>query len=202
MFSRQDDNFWSSAMTRRLKVLGSDALLVSWYLETSPLRNMIGLYYLPESAIAYDLGISPERAHSGLRSTIQAGFSRYDNANEVVWVVDMICRQVATKLKPTDKQVKAVIKRYASAPNNLFLAEFFDRHRQAFHLLDRREYQLSEASPFEAPLKPLASQEQEQEQQSPCQKEELYQDRALRSEDSGDLAGRPNVIPLARGGAA
>src|SRR5690625_7164771 len=73
--------------------------------------------------------------------------------------------QFAEELKTTDKRCKRVQNEYESVTENPFLSAFYDRYHQAFNMTKRRGDDAQTARPFQAPYKPLGSQEQEQEQE-------------------------------------
>jgi hypothetical protein len=138
-----------------------EAQVVAAYLLSSPHANMLGLYYLPLAYIAHDTGIPFEGASKGLQRVIEAGFCRYDEDAEVVWVVNMAFYQIAESLSATDNRVKNIQSEYDKLPNNKYLDDFFDLYSGPFKIKIRREIERGS----EAPSKPLRSQEQEQEQE-------------------------------------
>ena len=160
-YSRVGPKFWIGSTGKRLRAAGMEAQIVAMYLMTSPHANMLGLYYCPTMFIAHETGLGLEGACKGLRSAIEAGFCEYDEASEVVWVIEMAAYQVGDSLKPGDLRVKGVQNEYASLPENPYLARFYEKYCDAF----RMSSCLVNGSPFQAPSKPLRSQEQEQEQE-------------------------------------
>lgn len=164
-YAKQYPSFWTNAIGKRLKSAGPAAVVVALYLETSPHSNMLGLYWLPKLYLAHETGLGVEGASEALRRVIEAGFCRYDEASEVVWVVDMAVRQLAKQLKAADNQVKSVQREYDALPENAFLSEFYDRHWKGFHLADRRTPAPENGRALQGPSEPLRSQEQEQEQE-------------------------------------
>jgi len=147
---------------------------------------MLGLYYLPIPTIAHELGWPEQEVLKALRRVSEApskglpdSFCRFDEQNEVVWVVKMAGWQVLKQwepLSPKDNRCKGIQRDYDILPNNMFLGDFFDFYEPYFHLTTRREPKQN-GSPFEAPSKPLRSQEQEQEQ------EQEQIDRSIRISD-------------------
>lgn len=160
-YSKVGPKFWIGATGKRLRSAGMEAQIVAMYLLTSPHANMLGLYYCPTMFIAHETGLGLEGASKGLQSAIEAGFCEYDEASEVVWVVEMASYQIADQLKPNDLRVKGVHNEYMSLPSNPYLIRFFEKYKDAFCMAECR----GKTSPNEAPSKPLASQEQEQEQE-------------------------------------
>lgn len=182
-YAKVSPQFWIGSTGKALRKAGAEAQIVAMYLMTSPHANMLGLYWLPELYIAAETGLSPEGASKGLRRAIEAGFCRYDEESEMVWVVEMAQYQIAERLEPTDKRCKGIQKELESLPNNPFSKEFLHRYAVAFNL--------NTASPSEAPSKPLRSQEQEQEQ-------EQEQD-AADAQQQGEQHQPANVVTLTAG---
>lgn len=160
-YSKVGPNFWIGATGKRLRAAGMEAQVVAMYLMTGPHANMLGLYYCPVMFIAHETGLGFEGASKGLARAIEAGFCEYDHDSEVVWVVEMASYQIGDALDPRDKRARGVQNEYDSLPRNPYLARFFDKYGEAFCMSACRET----TSPFEAPSKPLRSQEQEQEQE-------------------------------------
>jgi hypothetical protein len=150
-------SFWMGETGREIIQSGPESTIVALYLMTSPHANMLGLYYLPIAYISHDTGLLLEGASKGLQRVCEAGLCGYDKGSQVVWVYEMARFQVEDSLKPGDKRVIGINKEYQRLPKCLFLGDFFDKYHKAFHLEARRG--------FEAPCKPLRSQEQEQEQE-------------------------------------
>ena len=151
--------FWTGNTGRLLRD-DRETQVVALYLITGPHANMIGLYYLPTAYITADTGIPFEGASKALARLSDAGFCKYDQATEVVWIVEMARHQIGGQLLPADKRCKSIHREYMSLPHNIFLTEFFDRYSGAFHLAARRG-----EGAEQAPSVPLRSQEQEQEQE-------------------------------------
>lgn len=160
-YSKVSPAFWIGPTGKRLRAAGMEAQIVAMYLMTSPHANMLGLYYCPAMYIAHETGLGMEGASKGLARAIEAGFCEYDEASEVVWVIEMAAYQVGEGLACTDKRCKGVQNEYSALPENPYLVRFFERYRGDFHL----EVCRGKVSPFEGASKPLASQEQEQEQE-------------------------------------
>ena len=164
-YSKISPQFWIGRTGKALRNAGPEATIVALYLMTCPHANMLGLYYLPLVFVAHETGLGFEGASKGLRRAIEAGFCRYDEASEVVWVVEMARYQIADSLKDKDLRIKGVQNEYDALPENPYLSDFFERYGSAFRMDRRRDEITPDASPFEAPSKPLESQEQEQEQE-------------------------------------
>lgn len=164
-YGKVSPQFWIGETGKRLKKAGAEAQVVGLYLMTSPHANMLGLYYMPSIYIAHETGLGIEGASKGLRSCIEAGFCEYDEASEMVWVFEMAKYQIAEALDPNDKRCKGVQNEYNSLPSNPYLARFYAKYCEAYSMTKKRSVEVQEGSPFEAPSKPLASQEHEHEQE-------------------------------------
>lgn len=164
-YGKVSPQFWIGKTGKELKAKGHEALIVSMYLLTNPHANMIGLYYLPVVYIAHETGLGFEGACKGLRSTIEAGFCHYDDAAEVVWVVEMARHQIATALKPNDNRCMGIQREYDAQPESSLLSMFFDKYADSFNLSGRREIQEETTRGFQGASKGLRSQEQEQEKE-------------------------------------
>jgi hypothetical protein len=164
-----------------------EAQLVVDYLVTCQHANMLGVYYLPIAYLAVDTGLTQEGAWKGLRQAIEVGFCRYDEAAEVVWVLNMAREQVGD-LDAKDNRCKGIQKEYDALPDNAFLGAFFDAYVDAFHMTARRG-----ATPLRAPSEPLRSQEQEQEHEQEHEQEQ--------PQDRPAAAARAGRSPVARSGA-
>lgn len=149
--------FWTGETGRVLKKSGPETMLVAMYLVTSPHANALGLYYLPILFIAHETGLTFEGASKGLQRASEGGFCAYDYENEIVWVHEMARFQIGDSLSPKDNRVKWIKSEYKKLPNCKFLKHFFEKYKDIFYLDFERN--------FEAPSKPLRSQEQEQEQE-------------------------------------
>jgi hypothetical protein len=136
-----------------------EAQILYFYLVTSPHSNMLGIFYNPIEIIALETGIPLEGASKGLRRVEEVGFCTYDPLSGYVWVHEMARFQIGEKLKPTDNRVKGIKKELASLPNLPFLNAFIKKYEVDFHLKNEEK----NISPFEAPSKPLRSQETETE---------------------------------------
>jgi hypothetical protein len=81
---------------------------------------MIGLYYMPLAFLSHETGLTIEGAKKGLNSAIKAGFCKYDEHSEMVWVIEMATHQIGDALKPGDKRCAGVQNEYDKVSDNLF----------------------------------------------------------------------------------
>ena len=160
-YGKISPQFWIGKTGKAIKAGGPESVVVAMYLMSSPHSNMIGMYYLPMIYLAHETGLGMEGASKGLRRALEAGFCSYDEASEVVWVHEMARYQIADELKANDLRTKGVQREIDSVPENPFISAFYEKYSAAFKLVNPAKKQ----SPFEAPSKPLVSQEQEQEQE-------------------------------------
>lgn len=163
-YAKISGRYWTGGTGRELRQLGGDAQLMGLYLMTAPNSNMLGLYYLPLPTLAHELRSPLEGALETLRRVEKTGFCRYDETSETVWVVNMAREQVGESLAAADNRVKSIHKQLEEYRKCPFYNDFHAMYRDSYHLGVLREDQVS-PSPFEAPSKPLRSQEQEQEQE-------------------------------------
>lgn len=155
-YAKVSPKFWIGATGKQLRAAGPETQIVAMYLLTCPHANMLGLYYLPRLFIEHETGLSNEGASKGLASASEAHFCLYDEATEMVWVLEMASYQVGESLQATDNRVKGIQREYDELPENPFLEGFFDRYASAFHLTNRRENTKGLGSPSEDPPKPRA----------------------------------------------
>lgn len=160
-YGKISPSFWTGKTGKAIKAGGQEAVVVAMYLMSSPHSNMIGLYYLPMMYLAHETGMGFEGASKGLQRACEAGFCSYDEASEVVWVHEMARYQIAYELSANDNRVKGIQREVDSVPENPFVSLFYDKYADSFKL----KKSAGKQSPFEAPSKPLVSQEQEQEQE-------------------------------------
>ncbi|MGO8068748.1 hypothetical protein AB9E28_24870 [Rhizobium leguminosarum] len=143
-----------------------EALAVHYHLTTSGHANMLGLYYVPVTYIAHEIGCPQEGASKGLLDLIEAKICSYDHQRELVWVHEMAADQIAPQLAPKDKRVKGVADQLAMLPICPVTLGFYQRYRLSFHLYDERnleEFELLMPEDAEAPSKPLRSKEKDKE---------------------------------------
>jgi hypothetical protein len=146
--------FWNGKTGKALKAKGPEAVIVALYLMTCQHSNMLGLYYVHPAYIAVDTGLGLEGATKGLAGAMEAGFCHFDEASEVVWVVEMAAYQIADQLDPKDLRCKGVQRDYDALPENPFLPMFYERYGRPLHMTRCRGESKPLASPLQAPPKP------------------------------------------------
>lgn len=164
-YAKVSPQFWIGPTGKKLRAAGAEAQIVAMYLMTSPHANMLGLFYCPVMFIAHETGLGFEGASKGLLSAASAGFCEYDDDSEMVWVMEMASYQIGDSLKAEDKRCAGVQNEYDALPENPYLVRFFNHYSAAFKMKKCRGVNTEFALFLEAPSKPLASQEQEHEQE-------------------------------------
>jgi len=163
-YSKILPQFWLGSTGKKLRG-HPEAQIVAFYLLTTPHANMIGLYYLPKMFISHETGLPFEGACKGLQRCIEAGFCRYDDENEMVWVIEMAIHQIG-ELKATDNRCIGIQNEYDKLPESLYFQDFYAKYSSIFHMKKQR----GNTSPLQAPSDTLRSQEQEQEQEQDLNK--------------------------------
>ena len=156
--------FWTQGTGKSLRG-DLAAQVVALYLMTSPHANMIGVFYCPIDYIAKETGIPLEGASKALQSLIEAGFCRFDESTEEVFVIRMVAYQVGERLEAKDNRCKGIAKELEKVGSDQLRRAFAAIYSIAFHLPEAPESKPQEQSPSEAPPKPLRSQKQEQKQE-------------------------------------
>jgi len=137
------------------------AQITALFLVTCQHASMIGIFHCPPIFIAYETGLALESVLQAIQRLSTLGFCEYDASREIVWVREMAKYQIAPQLKRNDNRVAGIIKEFRKIPDCQIKQSFYDRYKDAFFLPSSPET----TSPFEAPCKPLRSQEQDQDQE-------------------------------------
>lgn len=163
-FAKVSPQEWTSDLGRKIKNLGTEARLVSLYLQTNPSAHMTGVYYIPVVLIAHESGLSVEKVTNILADLCLLGYCSYDYEYEYVWVHDMGINQVSSQLKLNDNRVKAVNNYYEALPKLSFLKNFYDKYSELFLLYTCH---------LQASSKPLCSKEKENEKENKKEKKDI-----------------------------
>ena len=155
-YSKVSPQFWSGKTGKAIKAQGPECVIVSLYLLTCQHANMLGIYYLSPHYIAVDTGLPFEGAMKGLQRACEACFCRFDEASEVVCVMEMAMYQVGEQLDPKDNRCKGIQREYDALPENPFLTTFYERYAQAFSMTSCRGKPKGLARASKAPPKPGA----------------------------------------------
>ncbi len=186
-YSTLSVNYWSSQTGRRIQQTEPAMHGLVFYLLSNPHSNMLGVYRLPKMYMAYDTGFSLEDIDKFLARLIEWDFCSYDEAEETIWVHNMLAYQVAETLGSNDKRHKHVLQLINELPHRLnFLPAFFARYAENYQLTAHNCGYLSAEAPskglgrgFQGASKPHRSQEQEQELEQE-QKQDIYQEQGTR----------------------
>jgi hypothetical protein len=149
-YGRVAPTFWTRGTGMRLRG-DPTTQCVALYLMSAPFSNMIGLYYLPVTTIAHDLGSPLEGAWKALARLSEEGFCTYSEASEMVFVRTMARRQLGLKdgevLKPKDHRAAGILRMLKECGDSQLLRAFWDEYKHTLLLPD----------PWwnEAPSKPL-----------------------------------------------
>lgn len=158
-YGKVSPQFWIGRTGKALRG-NAEAQLLALYLMTSPHANMIGVYHCPIAYMAHETGLTIEGASKALQSLIDADFCTFDADDEYVFVHQFALHQVGETLATSDKRCKGVENELAKVPKNQCWQAFRARYAVPFNLPTAGQ----NASPIEAPSKPLASQKQKQKQ--------------------------------------
>lgn len=126
-FGKVSPLFWTGKTGKELRG-HPEAQIVAFYLMTSPHSEMIGVYQLPKLYLLHETGLSVEGASKGLQRCIDVGFCMYDEATEMVFVVEMGAHQVGEILKSSDHRTKGIHRAYLRIAETMLGRAFFDRY--------------------------------------------------------------------------
>ena len=152
--------FWIGDTGKKLRG-DVNAQGLAMYLMTSPHSTMTGVFHCPILYMAHETGLGMEGACKALARLLQEGFCEYDEASESVFVVRMASFQIAQSLKAGDKRILGLQREVEKMQPAVLRERFIATYSEAFKLGETGK----NASPYQAPCKPLPSQEQEQEQE-------------------------------------
>jgi len=98
----------------RVRSISAHAKLLFLYCITCPNGNMGGIHYLPLSSASRETGLTTEELHAALHELVTAGLVKWDEPNEVVWVVRQLHYQAHN---PNNyKSVAAVLESLRCSP--------------------------------------------------------------------------------------
>jgi hypothetical protein len=170
-YAKVRPRFWTGDTGKLIRKLGRDCQVIGFYLMTCPSANMLGLYYLSMPTLCHETASPFKGALKALRSLQEAKFAYYDLPSEIVYVPNMAREQIGDRLKRKDNRHVAVLRELETLRKTPFFTDFVIRYRDAFELQDVA-IDPTYTSPFEAPSKPLRSQEQEQEKEHEQEQEQ------------------------------
>jgi hypothetical protein len=132
-YSKTSPTFWVKGSGKRLRG-HANGQRVAHYLLSAPGSNMIGLYYLPLSAICNDVGMTEEEALNGLGRCEEVDFAHYDRANEIVWIPNVAEIEIGETLGAGDKRRRLVQNDIEVFEKHPFAIRFHDRYGAAYGL--------------------------------------------------------------------
>lgn len=140
--------FWNGETGRKLRAIGSEAIVISLYLPTCPASNGIGLFYLPLPTMSHETGIPLKPLQRVLNQVIQTGYCFYNPQTECIWIPEMARHQISETLSPPDNRHKYVVREWNAMKKSGFYISFYERYKMV--------YNLPKIDPIEAPSKPRA----------------------------------------------
>ena len=135
-FAKVYPNVWKS---EKMRNVGASAKLLAMYFLTSPSYCMVGIYEQTKELIRKHTGLSHEGLDQAFSELIRVGLVRYDDATEVVWVVDMAVSQVSEG-RLSESQEKGVLNELARLSIECqfpFVDEFIQHYRERYPFLPR-----------------------------------------------------------------
>tara|TARA_B100001059_G_C17793253_1_gene561452 strand:- start:531 stop:992 length:462 start_codon:yes stop_codon:yes gene_type:complete len=129
-------NVWKS---EKMREVSASAKLLGIYFLTSPFYCMVGIYEQPKERIRKHTGLSHKELDQTFAKLIGVGFVRYDDATEVVWVVDMAVSQVSDG-RLSESQEKEVLNELARLSIECqfpFVDEFIQLYIERYPFLPR-----------------------------------------------------------------
>jgi hypothetical protein len=193
-YAKVSPQFWNGSTGVKLRNAGGDAQRLALYLMTCPSSNMLGLYYLPKALIGLETGMGEEGASEALRRVCETNFAAYDDASQVVFVLEMARFQIGDKLEPKDNRVKSVAREIFQYRKSPFFQAFMKRYGIAFAIEGRVAEMLRSQPSTEAPSKALRSQEQEQEQENETEKDNTHAARVSSEPGEPASAAKGDVV--------
>lgn len=121
--ARLDDDFWTDP---KIKNLSPDDKLLFIWLFTNPYRSYCGLYYLPKPMIGKQTGLSNTSIDRGINTLIDTGLICYDEVLEIVFIKNMLKRQIGKSAALSDQQSKGIIKHLDTLHNCLLIQSFLE----------------------------------------------------------------------------
>lgn len=153
MYRTVDARFWSDPKVRSLPAEGK---LLMLYLVTNGHSHVSGIYYLPRTLMAYEVGLSVAKLDTLCDTLSGLGLAKFDQKKEVVWVVRMLKYQ-----GKGEKNYRSSAKNLESLHNSFLINEFLSYYPQIKPFV-----KIGYPIPYPA-QDGIGTQEQEQEQEPP-----------------------------------
>ncbi|MGB9780641.1 hypothetical protein [Caldanaerobacter sp.] len=189
MYTRVESRFWQD---EKMRLVSDDARYLMLYLLTSPHRNVLGFYFLPEPYACFDLGWTTERFRKALGELLANGLVKYDETAHVVLIINFL------KHNPLENhnQVKSATQKLDEIPKTPLLRDFYetvkkyaDGKSHYSSLLERLEKLLGEQLEQQLPKqlhKPFGKQEKEEEKEEEEKEKEKEKEKEYRDILSSD----------------
>lgn len=118
MYSRVDCQFWIDPYIRKAP---EDTRTLMLYYLTTPARNIVGLFHLPEPLALYHLSWNAQRYHKALNELIKNGKIKIDAETDLIFIVNFIKWN-----KPDNgNQVKGAIKVLKELPKTSLFVDLY-----------------------------------------------------------------------------
>lgn len=182
MYTRVESRFWRD---EKMRAVSDDARYLMLYLLTSPHRNILGFYFLPEPYACFDLGWTQEQFRERLGELLRNGLVKYDETAHVVLIVNFL------KHNPLENhnQVKSAIQKLDEIPKTPLLKDFYEAVKKHSYgkshyssLLEQLEKQLQEQLGKRLE-EPFGKQEKEEEKEEEINN---ISDEILSSDETDD----------------
>jgi len=171
LYTKIESQFWKD---EKMVKMSCDARYLMLYFLTSPQRNIIGCYFIPEPYACFDTGISTERFRQAMTELVAAGRIKYDQENHILLIPNFL------KFNKLDnpKQVKAAIDRLNELPKT----QLFQDISAAIETIDK---------PY---IKPFAERLQERLQERLPIQEYSNKDTGYSIKDKGDSNNTRDIL--------
>ena len=178
MYRTIDTKFWTDPKIRKLDANGK---LFALYLVTNPHAHLGGIYYLSDSLIVSETGISKRTLDTLWDTLSKLGFAKRDTELEIVWVIKMLGYQGAGL-----KNLISVSNQLKTLHNSFLCNDFVSFYPSILEVKNGyRTDTLSNGYPEQV------SQEQEKEQEK-----EQEQEREKEQEQNQDHTAKDQVFGL------
>lgn len=127
--ARFAEEFWTDPKVQSLD-LNTQRLFI--YLFTNPHRNYCGLYYLPKGYIKEQTKLPDTSIDRGMDTLIHGQFIEYDEEFKIVFVKNMLKRQIGKVEMLNQKQLKGIANHLETLHNCPLIQRFLDK----YHYLD------------------------------------------------------------------
>ena len=120
MYTKVESLFWKD---EKIIQLSPDARYLMLYTLTSPHRNILGCYFMPEPYACFDSGMDPERFNKGFRELLDQGLIKYDKKTKVLLLVNFL------KFNRLDNpnQVKSAIDKLNELPHSELFNDLYEQ---------------------------------------------------------------------------